>query len=516
MSETLQRLLQIWNSLGLNQRVSLILAGSFLVIGLGGIFVWASQPNNEILFGKLGQGDLSEVVQVLDEEGVKYELRGSAVYVPSKDVHRLRLKLAAQGLPQGGESGYELFDKPSLGFSEFMQKANYLRALQGELARTIVQMDHVRSARVMVVTPKERLYLKGEQRVSTASVFVDTGGMDLPLHSVNAIRFLVANAVEGLTTSNVSVVDNQGRVLTESLAEDPSMPGMNGRWRARRDLENYFRQQIETLLLPIAGPSGVIARVAVNLNDEGYTRRERRFDPEGAVVRSQTTTEDSSNSNEQMPNKGLGVQGELDTTEVATAEMPSTTTQDVKKIRTTEYEINESTVETRQAPGSIDSISASVMLAQRVDPETGNPIQRSEAELNRVREIVANAIGVRDDAGWANLVTVAEMPFDQAVVNPVIPSPPILDVILQNQSLIIQGVSLMAALGLFLWFTKMLKRTKMEFSALQPVKEVSKDAVNVTPQITPELLNELVDKRSDNVSATLQNWIRDGDQPAKT
>lgn len=510
MSDTLQRLLQIWNTLGLNQRVSLVLAGSFLVIGLGGLFFWASQPQNEILFGKLDQADLAEVVQVLDEEGVKYELRGSAVYVPSKNVHSLRLKLAAQGLPQGGESGYELFDKPSLGFSEFMQKANYLRALQGELSRTIVQMNQVRSARVMVVTPKERLYLKGDQRSSTASVFIDTGGVDLPLHSVNAIRFLVANAVEGLSTSNVSVVDNQGRVLTEALSEDPHMPGMNGRWRARRDLESYFRQQIETLLLPIAGPAGVIARVAVDLNDEGYTKRERRFDPDGAVVRSQTTTEDSSQSNEQKANLGLGIQGELDTADTTARDMPSTTTQDTKKVKTTEYEINESTVETRLAPGSIDSISASVMLAQRVNPETGEPIQRTEAEINRVREIVANAIGVRDRPKWMDMVTIAEMPFDQAVVNPVIPSTPFFDVVLQNQRLLIQGISLLCALGLFMWFTKALKRTKMDFSALQPVSEVSSNAVNVTPQITPELLNELVEKRSDNVSATLQNWVREG------
>jgi flagellar M-ring protein FliF len=419
--------------------------------------------------------------------------------------------LAAQGLPNGGESGYELFDKPSLGFSEFMQKANYLRALQGELSRTIVQMNHVRSARVMVVTPKERLYLKGAERVSTASVFVDTGGADLPLHSVNAIRFLVANAVEGLSTHNVSVVDNRGHVLTEALNEDPTMPGMNGRWRARRDLENYFRQQIETLLLPIAGPSGVIARVAVDLNEEGYTKREKRFDPEGAVVRSQTTTEDSSNSNQQRQTSAVGVQNEIDVGANEVADTPVSMTQDTRKVRTTEYEINESTTETRIAPGSINNISASVVLSQRLDEETGEPILRSEAEINRVREIVANAIGVRSADDWATKVTVAEMPFDNAVVNPVIPSASFVESILQHQRVLIQGAALLLAAGLFYWFTKVLKRTRMEFSSLQQVEDVSPSARNVTPQITAEMLNELVEKRSENVSATLQNWIREGE-----
>lgn len=509
MAAFLQRLQELWKVLGLNQKVSLFLALGFLVIGLGGIFFWASRPQMELLFGRIGQAELAEVVSALDEEKIQYELRGgSSIYVRAAEVHRLRLKLAEQGIPQGGDTGYELFDRPSLGFSEFMQKTNYVRALQGELSRTITQMDRVRSARVMVVLPKERLFLNGEPKSATASVFIETGGTELALESVNAIRFLVANAVEGLDPNQVSVVDNRGRVLTEALVEDSSMPGMNGRWRARRDLENYFRQQIETLLAPTAGASGVIARVAVELNNEGYTRMEKIFDPDGAVVRSQTTTEDSSATSEARSRAGVSVASEI-APEGDGSSGPTSSSQDVRKVRTTHYEINEQRVETRLAPGGIKSISAAVMLAQRRDAESGEAIVRTPAELEHLRQIVGNAIGVRGQEGWTDMITVAEMPFDSQVVNPEIPPVPWHSWMFENQRLILQVAALVIATFIFLWFVRLLKRTRMDLTGLQPVDEVAPAAVNVTPRVTPEMLNELVEKKADNVSAALQNWVRE-------
>lgn len=508
MAQLIQRLQEIWNTLGINQKVSLFLALGFIVIGMGGIFLWASQPHRELLLRGGDDAELGEVIAALDEDGVDYEVRGSGIYVEADRVHSLRMKLAMQGLPKGGDSGYELFDRPSLGFSEFMQKMNGLRALQGELARTIIQIDQVRNARVMIVQPKEQLFLHGTQPAATASVFVNTGGMELPLRAVNAIRFLVANSVQGLKLDNVSVVDNGGRVLSEALVEDGSMPGMNGRWRARRELENYFRSQVESLLTPVTGSAGVIARVAVELDHEGYTRLEKTYDPEGAVIRSQTTTKDTSQSNETRSGSTMGVPAELETTD-ANPSGPSSTSQDTREIRTTEYEINEATVQTEVMPGGIKNLSASIMLAQRMNPETGEPVVRSEAELTRIRDMVGNTLGIRSNQNWTDFVTVAEMPFDQEVVNPTIEPQPILDRVLQHERLIIQGGALALAGMMFLWFVKILKRTRIDVAPLTPVDDVSNDAVNVTPRITPEMLNELVEKKADNVSAALQGWVRE-------
>ena len=505
------RLREFWNVLGMNQRVSLILAATFLTVGMGGLFFWASQPRMELLFGRLDQAELAEVVKQLDEAGSTYELRGSsALYVRAEEVHSLRLKLAAEGIPQGGEDGYELFDRPTLGFSEFMQQTNYLRALQGELSRTIVKMNRVRSARVMVVMPKDRLFLNGEAVPATASVFVDTGGAELPLHSVNAVRHLVANAVEGLKPEQVAVVDNLGRVLTEGLNENGPMAAMSGQWRARRELEEYFRQQIETLLTPVTGPSGVIARVAVELNNEGFTKVERVYDPDGQVIRSRTKTEDNSASNEAR--EGLrpgGLTSELQPDGQVAATGPTSTSNDIRKSETIAYEINESTTETTVVPGGLKQVSASVMLALRIDPETGASTPRTPEELDRVRTIVANAIGVRSQPDWTERVSVAEMVFDSAVVSPEIPPMPWYGVLLEHQRLIIQLGALGLAAMIFLWFVRLLKKARTEFQSLEPVERAPSSAVDVTPRVTPEMINELVDQRAEQVGAALQNWVRE-------
>jgi flagellar M-ring protein FliF len=516
MAQFIQRLQEVWHTLGINQRVSLVLATGFLVLGMGGIFFWASRPQMELLYGSLDEQDLPGVVSALEEASVPYEVRGrSSIYVPVGRVHGLRAQLMEKGLPRGGEKGYELFDQPSLGFSDFMQKTNYLRALQGELARTIMQMDRIRAARVSVVMPKERLFVNGEQRPATASVFVNTGGLELPVQTVNAIRYFVANAVEGLSTNNVSVVDNAGRVLTEALNEDGDLPGMNGRFRARRELEKYFRTQIESLLIPVTGPSGVVARVAVELDHEGYRRMEKIFDPEGSVIRSQTITKDLSVSNQAQRNPAAGVGAELNPAEGAAGGGPLSSSEDTREIRTTAFEINESTVQTEVQPGGIKSISASIVLAQRLDPESGALLTRPAAEMERVREIVANTLGVRSQTNWQELVTVAEMPFDTELINPTIPPVPWTELLLQNQRVLLQFGALLLAVIIFLWFVKVLKRTRMDVAALTPVDEISDKAVNVTPRITPEMLNELVEKRADNVSAALQGWVREDSTASK-
>ena len=129
MARFIQRLQEIWNTLGINQKVSLVLATGFLVIGMGGIVLWASRPQMELLFKNISEKDMGEVVRVLEENAVEYDLKGSStVYVTAGKVHAMRIQLAEQGLPQGGEKGYELFDQPSLGFSEMMQQTNRLRS----------------------------------------------------------------------------------------------------------------------------------------------------------------------------------------------------------------------------------------------------------------------------------------------------------------------------------------------------------------------------------------------------
>ncbi|MBI5800746.1 MAG: flagellar M-ring protein FliF, partial [Verrucomicrobia bacterium] len=211
----------IWKQLGVNQRVSLVLATLIVVGGLAGMMLWSSRVNYALLYGRLDDAEAAKVIVVLNESKTPYRTGANgSILVPADKVHTLRMQLASRGIPRGEGVGFEIFDKPNFGISDFVQRANYSRAVQGELARTISQLDEIEGARVMIVMPENRL-LTDNTRRATASVFVKLKPhAQLPASAVNSIRFLVANAVEGLQANFVSVVDNHGNVLSENNEND--------------------------------------------------------------------------------------------------------------------------------------------------------------------------------------------------------------------------------------------------------------------------------------------------------
>ncbi len=274
-----QQLHALWKQLGLNQRVSLVLAGLVVLLGLGSIIFWSGRSEYSLLYGKLDDAEAAKVIAALDEGKIDYRVSrgGGAISVPADKVHLVRMQLAAKGIPRGEGVGFEIFDKPNFGLSDFVQRANYLRAVQGELARTIAQVDSIESARVMVVIPENRLLLDNQKK-PTASVFVRVrGNGTLPAQTVEAIRFLVANAVEGLAAGSVSVVDNLGNVLSENREED-SMAGLTTtQLTARKNFEQYLARQAEGMLEKVLGPGQAVVRVAADINFDSLTRTEEKF-----------------------------------------------------------------------------------------------------------------------------------------------------------------------------------------------------------------------------------------------
>ena len=159
MKQIFQQIGNFWNELGKPQRLTIAAAGVGVLLGIGSLLYWAQKPDMKLLYGKLGEKEASEVVQVLEEQNIPYQIAGggSSIYVPSKDVYRVRMDLASKGLPNTGGVGFEIFDRSNFGISDFVQRTNYSRAIQGELAQTIEQMQGVKKARVMVVLPESRL-----------------------------------------------------------------------------------------------------------------------------------------------------------------------------------------------------------------------------------------------------------------------------------------------------------------------------------------------------------------------
>ena len=180
------------------------------------MLIWGGRTDYSLLYGNLDTAEAGRVTQALDASSVKYKISqgGGSIYVPSSQVHQMRMQLATQGIPKGEGIGYELLDKNTLGMSDFMQHANYNRAVQGELARTIAKFNGIDSARVMIVSPENRLLID-PGRHATASVFLTMRRMSRPSsETVDAIQMLVANSIEGLSLNHVSVVDNSGNVLS--------------------------------------------------------------------------------------------------------------------------------------------------------------------------------------------------------------------------------------------------------------------------------------------------------------
>ena len=228
---------------------------------MGALLMWTSRPHMQLLYGGLDGTEMAEVVAAIEEQSIPYRIKGNgtSIYVSRDQVHQLRANLASNGLPNGGGVGFEIFDRGNFGVSDFVQRTNYIRAVQGELARTVTQVKGVRQARVMVVVPENRLLVDEAQSKPTASVFVDTGQTILSGEAVNSIRFLVANAVEGLQLNEVAVVDNHGNVLTEEMQQDDLIGIASGQFKYRRSLEEYFSEKIESMLSRVVGINNVIA-----------------------------------------------------------------------------------------------------------------------------------------------------------------------------------------------------------------------------------------------------------------
>ena len=217
---------------------------------------------------------------------------GTSIYVPQESVHKLRIDLAAEGIPQKGDDvGLEIFDRPAFGLSNMQQRVNYMRAVQGELTRTIRQMDGIESAEVMIVIPENRL-LVDNQIQSSASVFIKTSYVsDVRGGQVRAIQFLVANAVEGLTPNNVSVTNAKGELLSRDGDSDLVTGQTSGQLEIRRQLEKYLTQKTQDMLTTVLGPGQAVVRVSAEINYDTVKRTEIDYNPDSVPLSTTETSE---------------------------------------------------------------------------------------------------------------------------------------------------------------------------------------------------------------------------------
>lgn len=541
MKNFLQSLLDLWKHLGINQRVSLIVAAIAVVGGLVGVVLWSQRPDYQLLYARLGEKDAAAVISYVESQNVPHRITagGSAVQVPSTMVHKLRMDLASKGLPSGEGVGFEIFDKGQFGLSDFVQRTNYLRAVQGELARTIMQLQGVRGARVMIVQPENRLLLTEQGIKSTASVFVDVGGGRLEIDQVNAIRHLVANAVQGLAPDQVAVIDNRGRTLSEELKQDPTLGTASSQIRYREQVEGYFSKKVESMLAVVIGPGNAVVRVSADIDTEATTTSSERWNPEGQVVRSQTQTDDTTKTTETRAGGGAvgatanvpgAAQGATETAR------PISESEQNRKNKTTTYEIDRTTVSTTRTPGTVRGLTASVIIARRKDdgpaPVAENAGEeqaataaeskvryrdRTPQEMDQLRQVVINALGIKLAPGQApeSVVALQESTFelpDDLAAEAAVPLEARVSGWLEIAS---RWAAVAGAAAVLLVFWRMLKRQKPEAVPIEVLSMTPDQASRAMPNssnITPELLNELIRQKPANIGVALREWVTAGSQ----
>jgi flagellar M-ring protein FliF len=422
LSKLLAQLRDIWGQLGATQRINVLAATFVLIAGLGVVAFWSSHADYGLLYGGLSDTEAAKVVAALDDAKVPYKTGsgGGSILVPTDKIYAMRMQLASRGIPSGDGVGFEIFDKANFGISDFVQRANYTRAIEGELARTISQIDEVQSARVMIVMPENRLLLD-KDTYPTASVFVHVRGTSqLQSQSINSIRFLVANSVEGLKPNHVSVVDNMGNVLSENT-DDDSLTGLTStQLVARRNLEQYLAKKAQDMLDKVLGPGQAIVRVSADINYDTVTRSDEKFDPDGQVIRTQTKHDENTDSSTTASTTPAGISGNTpaantNTSQVAAA--PVNNTQNHTTTSTIEYDNGETKSSLVETAGGIKRLTASVSVAAQ-EQGTGDArkvVPRTPQELAQLRSIVSSAVGI--DATRGDSIALEELPFNNDFAN---------------------------------------------------------------------------------------------------
>ncbi|MGB3212378.1 MAG: flagellar basal-body MS-ring/collar protein FliF [Desulforhopalus sp.] len=374
------------------------------------LILQARTADQQLLYANLTMSDASSVCAWLKNQKIDYTLKngGKDVWVPADQIYQTRLDLAANGLPSGGDVGFEVFDKQSFALTDYVQKVNHTRALQGELARTISSLAPVESTRVHLALPEKRLF-KNQQKNGTASVIVTlVPGKNLDQNQVQGIIHLVAGSVTDLEPDNVKIIDSNGVVL-ESQKKAPEEDLLSVDMLAfQQEVEHRMEMRAQDLLDKTMGKDNAMVRVSATLDFSKVEKTEEFYDGDEPVIRSEQINQESSGAE---TTGGIpGVQSNLQGNELsqATASIPSN-----KNSRITNYEISKTTSKIVNPVGGITALSVSVLVADKVQlnaegkAETATP--HTPEELKSIENMVASAIGLVAERG--DIINVISMPF---------------------------------------------------------------------------------------------------------
>ena len=375
--------------------VTLALVGFF-----GFVIMRVTTPPMATLFTDLTYEDSSAIIKDLERQGIPYEMKndGAVIQVPKDKITRLRMKLAEGGLPKGGGIGYEIFDKSdALGSTSFVQNINHLRALEGELARTIKAIDRIQAARVHLVLPERPLFSR-ETPEPSASIVLRVRGALEP-QQVRAIRHIVASAVNGMKAQRVSIVDEAGQLLANGAAGDGAGDGGSGDER-RASFEKRMRDQVEAIVSSVVGSGRARVQLTADFDYNKITQTSDKFDPEGRVLRSSQSREESAatagaNDGQVTVNNELpGAQGQGGGATAKDQSKKSEAIHNYEISRVTKTEVTEA--------GRVNRISVAVLVDGSYSKNDKGEVvyaARAKEDLDRIAALVRSAIGFDQKRG---------------------------------------------------------------------------------------------------------------------
>ena len=486
------------------KKIMLMLGVAGIVAIMGAVWMWGQKPDYRVLFSNFSDRDGGAIVAELEKMNVpyKYAEGGGAVLVPADRVYDARLKLASQGLPKGGNVGFELMENQKLGSSQFVERVNFQRAMEGELARSIESVASVQAARVHLAMPKDSIFVS-EQKAPTASVLLNLHpGRTLDQQQVSAIVHLVASSVPDLSTKNVTLVDQNGNLLSET-AKAASINGMDpSQIKYVQELQQNVVKRIESIITPIVGPSNVRAEATADVD---FSRTEQAVEsykpnqtPDAMVIRSQQTSESQNGS----ANPG-GVPGALTNQPPAPATAPivapgkgtapaadAAASTNTRKDATVNYEVDKTIQYVQQGSGGLKRLSVAVVVNYKKTTDKAGKVTMkplTEAEKTQITNLVKEAMGFNQERG--DTVNVVNTPFATAEAEalpdlPIWKQPQYVEYIEIAKT---AGKYLLMALALLILYLRMLKPMVKKLTEPAALPAPSANNAGAGPGMEPQL-----------------------------
>jgi flagellar M-ring protein FliF len=416
MPEGIRRLIEPFLALSPGKQMVIAAVAFLSAVAFAILIFVANRTDYRPLFTNLTSEDAGEIVKKLKDAKTPYQITadGKGILVPSDKVYELRLTLASEGIPQGGGVGFEIFDRKNFGMTEFVQKLNYQRALQGELSRTISQLTGVEQARVHLVIPEKSLFKDNEKPATASIVLKMKSSRALTDSEVQGVVHLVASSIEGMDPEHVTILDSRGKILSKGGSSDPTTRMTSAMQETQRSYEKNVEERIQSLLDRIVGGGKSVARVTASFDFKQVERVEEKYDPESTAVRSEQRTEEKGSSTTTAVGTP-GVQTNLGRTNSGGG---ATSGGGSKNDETLNYEVSRSTAKITEPVGALSKISIAVLVDGKYEtPAAVKEGQVSKAkysprspdELLKIETLVKSAVGFNPERG--DQMSVQNIPF---------------------------------------------------------------------------------------------------------